>query len=146
MKRLFNVILALTVFTTCASLADDATSLAGKWLIKKTNDQGETYRQTIEIKKGKFTFEILGADDHVVLHAEGDLKLEPIGPFSSVRFLHIRGGRSTSEMDDVDDEYVSIYLLDGDTWTMASNFDKARDNQKPAADVYKRVKPASTTK
>jgi hypothetical protein len=42
----------------------------------------------------------------------------------------------------VDDEYVSIYALDSDAWTPASNFDKQRD-QKPSLDAYHRVKSSA---
>ena len=85
---------------------------------------------------------MLGADDRAIIHAEGELKLEKLGPFNSARFLHIRGGDSPSNLDDVDDEYVSIYALDGDTLTLASNFDKQRD-QKPSLDAYHRVKSSA---
>ena len=142
MKSLF-LALGITLFCTAPLRADDASLLAGKWSTKKTNEQGEAYTQTLEIKKDKFTFEILGTDGSVVLHAEGDLKLEKHGPFSAAHFNHIRAGQSSSSMDDVDDEYVSIYVLDGDTWTMASNFDKQRERQKPSADVYRKVKSAA---
>ena len=103
------------------------------------DSQGDKYSQTIEVKKDKFVFEILGADGQVVLHAEGDVKFEKLGPFDSVRFVHIRAGQSSSDMNDVDDEYVSVYRLDGDKWTMASGFDKDRERQKPEVDVYARA-------
>ena len=138
-NSLFTLSFAATLFAAATLHADDAAQLAGKWSVKKTNDQGDKYTQTIEVKKDKFVFEILGADNQAVLHAEGDLKFEKLGPFSSIRFTHIRAGRSATEMDDVDDEYVSIYRLDGDKWTMASGFDKDRDRQKPGVDVYARA-------
>ena len=142
MKALF-LSFALVLLSHLTVQADDAALLTGKWSAKKTNDQGEAYTQTLEIKKDKFIFEMVSADGNIVLHAEGDLKLEKLGPFSAARFNHIRAGQSSSSMDDVDDEYVSVYTLDGDTWTMASNFDKQRENQKPAADVYRKVKTAA---
>jgi hypothetical protein len=115
--------------------------------VKKTNDQGQNVTQTIEVKKDKFVFQIIGADDNVVIHAEGDLKLEKLGPFSSAKFYHIKGGPSADNMQDVDDEFVSVYVLDEDTWTVSSNFDKQRENQKPGVDVYRRLKtPAATPK
>jgi hypothetical protein len=46
----------------------------------------------------------------------------------------------------VDDVYVSIYTLDGDSWTVASNFDKQRDGQNPSVDVYRHVKAGAGTK
>jgi len=53
------------------------------------------------------------------VHAEGDIRLDEIGPFKVARFSHMRAGESLSNLDDVDDEYVSVYTLDGDAWTLA---------------------------
>jgi hypothetical protein len=145
MKRLLlSFAFAAIWFIPAALRADEADLLAGKWSVKKVSDQGQNYTQTVEVKKDKFVFQILGADDSVVIHAEGDLKLEKLGPFNSVRFSHIRAGASAANLQDVDEEYVSIYLLDADTWTMAANFDKPR-SQKPGVDVYRRVKAAAET-
>jgi hypothetical protein len=147
MKQFFFSICAAAIFISFASLkAQELDAFAGKWQTKKVNDQGEKYSQTIEIKKDKFVFEILGGDQQVLLHAEGDVKLEKAGPFSSMRFFHIRAGSSASNLQDIDDEYVSAYVFDNDTWTLASNFDKQRTDQKPSADVYRRVKPAEAAK
>jgi hypothetical protein len=143
MKPILLSICIAVLFLNRPALADDSEALSGKWMVKKVNDQGQNITQTIEVKKDKFVFQILSADDTVVLYAEGDLKLEKLGPFSSVRFLHIRGGSSASNLDDVDDVYVSVYSLDGDTWTMAANLDKQRDGQKPSLDLYRRVKAAA---
>lgn len=141
MKRILTgALLAVLLTTPLYLVADEASSLTGKWSTKKTNDQGQSYTQTIEIKKDKFVFQILGSDNNVVLYAEGDVKLEKLGPFSSAKFYHIKGGQSADNTNDVDDEYVSVYVLDEDTWTLTSNFDKQRENQKPTVDVYKRVK------
>src|SRR5262249_37068745 len=84
-------------------------------------------------------------DGDVRVHAEGDLKLEKLGPFDSARFVHIRGGRSASDLNDVDDEYTCIYTLDTDTWHLASNFDKDR-GQNPSVDVYQRVKTSAPSR
>ena len=119
--------------------ADDAERLSGKWSMKKVNEEGQSYTQTVEIKKDKFIFQILSGDDNVVIYAEGDFKLEKLGPFNSARFFHVRGGQSSADLQDVDDEYTSLYVIEGDTWMLASNFDKDR-NQKPSLDVYRRVK------
>ena len=110
--------------------------------MKKVSNEGQNVTQTIEIKKDKFVFEILSSDDSVVLHAEGDLKLEKLGPFTVARFTNIKAG-SASNLQDVDDVYTSIYTLDDDAWTMASGFDKQRDSQKPSVDVYHHVKAAA---
>jgi hypothetical protein len=140
MKRaLLTIVFTASLFAAASLRADDAASLGGKWSVKKTNDRGDKYTQTIEVKKDKFVFEIRGAEDQVVIHAEGDLKFEKLGPFSAVRFTHIRAGNSAADLNDVDDEYASVYRLDGDKWTVASNFDKDRENQKPGTDIYTRA-------
>src|SRR6266849_11166436 len=109
MKPLMLSFCFAALFTHRAAFADDVEALSGKWSVKKVNDQGQNITQTIDVKKDKFVFQILTADDSVVLYAEGDLKLEKLGPFSAARFLHIRGGNSASNLDDVDDVYLSIY-------------------------------------
>jgi hypothetical protein len=147
MKRILLVLFVAAWFSSAGALsADDLSSLSGKWSVKKTNDQGQNFTQTIEVKKDKFVFQIIGADDNVVIYAEGDLKLEKLGPFSSAKFFHIRGGPSAGNTQEVDDEYVSVYVLDEDAWTLTSNFDKQRENQKPTVDVYKRLKAPAATK
>ena len=146
MKRLVLSITLAALSCSGAAFADDLDALSGKWSLKKINDQGQNITQTIEIKKDKFIFEILSSDDSVVIHAEGDLKLEKLGPFSAARFLHIRAGSSASNLDDVDDVYVSVYRLDGESWIMASGFDKEREGQKPAVDVYKHLKAGTSAK
>jgi hypothetical protein len=139
-QLLFGLAVAVTLFSFAAGAADDLEALAGKWSVKKVNDQGQDYTQTIAIKKDKFVFQMLGAEDRLVLYAEGDLKLDKLGPFNVAHFVNIRAGGSASDLQDVDDQYVSIYRLESDTWTMASSFDKEREQQKPSLDVYRRLK------
>lgn len=142
--RLLLTPIVAAVFASQAALAaGDLEALTGKWSVKKTDDQGRDITQVITVKKDKFVFQILGADNQVRLYAEGDLKLEKLGPFSAAHFANIRAGGSASDLQDVDDEYVSIYRLDGDTWIMAANLDKDREGQKPSLDTYHRVKPAA---
>ena len=143
MKHLLLSLCLGVVLTATPSFADDLEALSGKWSVKKVNDQGQNITQTIEVKKDKFVFQILSSDDSVVIYAEGDFKLEKLGPFTAARFSHIRGGNSPTNLDDLDDVYVSIYVLDGDSWTVASNFDKQRDSQKPGLDVYHHVKASA---
>ncbi len=144
MKKLLCAICLVSLISLPVR-ADDFAGLAGKWSVKRVNNEGQNVTQTIEVKKDKFVFEILGSDDSVVLHAEGDLKLEKQGPFSVARFVNIRAG-SSGNLQDVDDVYTSIYTLDDDAWTMASGFDKQRDGQKPSLDVYHHVKAAAASK
>jgi hypothetical protein len=134
MKRLITLAACTAVFALTA-LADDLAKLEGKWSVKKTRD-GSTYTQTIEIKKDTFKFKIIRGTDEVAIYAEGKLKLEKSGPFNVVKFVDIKAGSSESDTSAIDDDHVSIYVLGEDTWTVAANFDKDRDDQKPSLDAY----------
>lgn len=134
MKRLLTLATITTLFALNA-LADDLAKLEGKWSVKKTRD-GQSFTQTIEIKKDTFKFKILRGPDEVAIYAEGKLKLEKSGPFSVVKFVDIKAGGSESDISAIDDDHVSIYVLSDDTWTLAANFDKERDDQKPSLDAY----------
>jgi len=142
MKRKLLSACAVALFwTTCPTLAiDDSAALQGNWSVKKTNDEGQHFTQSVELKKDKFIFRITGLDNQFAFHAEGDVKLEKLGPFNAIRFYHIRGGQSADNLRDIDAEYTVIYVLDQDTWTAAMNFDDDHGHQKPGVDVYKRVK------
>jgi len=133
---------AASLLCTVNLVADDAAALCGKWSVRKVNDEGQKYTQTIEIQPDKkFVFQILGEDNQPAFIARGDFKLEKLGPFKAARFFHIKAGAAGSDLDDVDDEYESVYALSEEAWTMAANFDKDRE-QKPALDVYQRLKTA----
>src|SRR5260370_41292579 len=95
MKRLLlglSMVMILSSYT--AGAADDLAALAGKWLVKKTNEHGEKYSKTLEIRKDKFVFQILGGDGQMTLYAQGDLKLGKLGQFNSIRIFHIPAGGS----------------------------------------------------
>jgi hypothetical protein len=141
---LISFTLTVTLLSFVAVAADDLEALAGRWSVKKVNDQGQNTTQTITVKKDKFVFQILGTEDRLLLHAEGDVKLDKLGPFKAVHFANIHAGGSTNDLQEVDEEYVSVYRLESDTWTLASNFEKERD-QKPGLDIYQRVKTAAET-
>jgi hypothetical protein len=145
MKRVLRTcFLIASFFLAQILLAGDAETLAGKWSVNHVTPQWQTTSQTIEVKGTKFIFEALDKDRQAVVHAEGDIKFEKLGPFSLVRFVHVRAGESASNMDNVDDEFNCIYTIDGNTWTLANNFDKDRDTG-PNLDAYKRVPSQAKT-
>ena len=135
MRRLLVVVamaLAASVW------GDDLATLQGKWTVKKTGDRG-AYTQQIEFKDKKWVFKILNSEDAVTFVATGELELKKQGPFNTARFFAIKAGRSDTEMEPVEEERNSIYLLDGGQLYLASNFDKAREREKPSADAYSKA-------
>lgn len=142
MKRIIHALVLAAVFGLFAisSWADDLAKLEGKWSVKKTNKDGQSYTQVLEIKKDKFKFSMLAGGGEVFIYAEGDIKLSKLGAFSAVKFFNIKGGSSADQIEPIDDDHESIYVLEENSWTITSNFDKPRDDQKPTADAYIRVR------
>lgn len=135
--------LATAAFLAAASMAFPAEALLdklqGKWSGKRNANDGREMTQVLEIKGGKLVFQLLDADKEVRLYATGNVKAEMLGPFHVLKVTDIDGGRSPSETQPVNDDRASVYWLGGDTLTLASNFDKDRENQKPGLEVYRRV-------
>jgi hypothetical protein len=136
MKTRLALIIAFAFVLLIPTRADELEDLQGKWTTHRKNSQGDTVKQTIEIKKSKLTFTIFGAGDEPRFIAEADLELKKAGPFHSMRLNNLRAGDSASNLNDVSDDYQLIYILTTDGLSVASNFDKERDNRKPTVDTY----------
>jgi hypothetical protein len=138
--KITHLLTAISVLVAASLLvrADDLEKIAGKWSVSRTNEEGQAITQTIEIKKDKLTFKIIGSDGNVRLFAVGDVKLEKCGVFNVMKVTNIKAGESESEANPVDDDRTLIYQLGYNTWTIASNFDKERE-QEPRVDVYKKA-------
>ena len=134
--RMFLILVAALLVGTAR--ADDLASLQGKWTVKKTGDRG-AFTQQIEFKDKKWIFKIVNAEDAVVFIATGEVELKKQGAFNTARFFGIKAGRSDTELEPVDEERNSVYLLDGGQFYLASNFDKAREREKPSVDAYSKA-------
>jgi len=135
-KARMRMLLVLVLMAMGATAwADDLATLQGKWTVKKTGDRG-AFTQQIEFKDKKFVFKILNSEDAVIFVASGEVELKKHGAFNTARFFGLKAGRSDTELEPVDEERNSVYLLDGGQFYLASNFDKARDREKPSVDAY----------
>jgi uncharacterized protein (TIGR03067 family) len=136
-KFITSSLAAITLFTLFAprAFAGDLETMAGKWSLTATNDNGATYSQALEIKKDKFIFRITDADKKLVLYAKGDVKLEKCGDISSITFIHIEAGTKDDELSPVDDDRHCVYVLDGSSLTLALNFDRDREKG-PRIEIY----------
>jgi hypothetical protein len=130
---MFLILVAAMLMGTAR--ADDLSSLQGKWTVKKTGDRG-AFTQQIEFKEKKWVFKIMNSEDAIVFVATGEVELKKQGAFNTARFFGIKAGRSDTELEPVDEERNSVYLLDGGQFYLASNFDKAREREKPSVDAY----------
>jgi hypothetical protein len=133
----------LVAGNTWAAESAALAKLQGKWSGKRTNSEGREATATIEIKGEKLTFQIFNADQELRLIARGNVKAEMHGPFNVLKITNIEGGRSASEMDPTNDDRTTVYFLKDDTLTLASNFDKDRENERPRLETYQRVEAKS---
>src|SRR5881397_737322 len=139
-KLLIVAAAAVTLASNVFSAESPALAkLQGKWSNKRTGGDGQEVTAALEIKGEKLTFQLLNADKEVRFFARGDVKAETLGPFNILRATALEAGGSANDTHAVDDERATIYVLRGDTLTLASNFDKERENQKPSVEVYQRI-------
>ena len=131
-RSLTVVLLLLLASPVFAAGLDD---LHGKWILKGTNENGVVFTQTLEIKGGKFTFQAAGLDKKVFLYAKGDVKVETTHSLNVADFTNLEGGRSTDDINPIDDDRHCVYYLDGSTLSIAIDFDKDR-NKSPRVEVY----------
>ncbi len=120
-----------------STLAADSDALQGKWKAEK-EIEGQKVTFNLEIKEDTFQFELKGSDGEVRMFAKGKVKLEKLGPFNTLSVLDMEAGKSESELQPVDMTRSFVYAADSKTLTMASNFDRQRENQKPELTVYQK--------
>ena len=139
MKNLAFACVCLLV-APCALMSADPLldELQGKWSVKKTNDEGRTYSQSMEFAQDKMTFELRDEGGDVRLVAKAKVKTQKAGPLKAFTLSDIEGGRSESELQPVDDERSSVYTLRDGKLVVASNFDRERSRERPSIDVYTR--------
>jgi uncharacterized protein (TIGR03067 family) len=122
------------LFFIATSFATPLEDLAGTWTYTHSGDDGQV-TQTLEIKKDKFTFRITGKDHQTIFYARGDVKVATAETLNTVAFVNIEGGSSADDLNPVNDDRHCVYLLDGDTLSLALDFDKKRD-QNPRVEAY----------
>ena len=113
--------------------------LQGKWSIKKTNDEGRVYSQSLEFARDKLTFELRDDSDELRFVATAKVKTDKADSLKIFTLVDIEAGRSNSELEPVDDRRTSVYSLRQGKLIVASNFDRERDRERPSLDVYTRT-------
>src|SRR5579883_1433523 len=112
-KHIVSFLTGLFLFTLwgAPAFAGDLENMAGKWSLTRTNENGQAYTQTLEIKKDKFTFRVTDSEKATLLVAKGDVKVDKCGDLSSVTFTNIEGGNSDDNLNPVDDDRHCVYYL-----------------------------------
>lgn len=138
------VILAINSFTLGAAESTGLASLQGTWEGKRNGEDGSEQKQVIEIQGETLKFSLFKSDGELRLFAKGKTKVEKLGNIQVLRLTDIQAGVSESDLQSIDDDRSTPFLISEDTLSLASNFDKDRENQKPRVDVYRlKARPAA---
>jgi len=129
---------SIFVLFASSALAGALEDLAGKWTLTRTDESGQVITQAIEITKNKFKFRIWDSDKKTLLYAQGTVKVETLNALNSISFVEIEYGTPPDDLKPVDDDRQCVYVLSGDTFTLALDFDKDR-GKSPRTEVYTRA-------
>ncbi len=138
MKRILSALILILACATFSASADDLAQFQGKWSVKKTSDQG-TFTQFLEFTKNAFKFKLVSSEGNTILVAEGSLELKEAGGVKLAKLMNIKAGGSASDLNDTNDDRVSVYTFRDGKLILAGNLDKERDNEKPSLDEYSKV-------
>jgi len=130
-------------FAASFAMADDLDALAGRWVADRADSRGRTFKQVLEFKKDKFKFSLTREGDDRGLYAEGDVKVEALGPFKALTMGNIQGGLSPTDLQPVNDDRAVIYVLGDNELITAVNFDKPR-SEPPMVTKYTKAAAAQT--
>src|SRR5436190_15303425 len=119
--------------------ASDLAALQGRWTVARTNQEGQVYSQVLQFENDQLTFQLLSADSKVRFVSRGTIKTTKAAQLDLLSITGIRAGRSEDEMQPVDDARTLVYTVRDSDLFLASNFDRVRQNEKPATETYVRA-------
>ena len=126
-----NLSLCLSIF------AADADELQGKWKANREID-GNKVTFNLDIEKESFKFEIKDANGDIQMFVKGNIKVETQGEFKTLLLRDMEGGQSENDLQSIDDPRSFVYITGWKTLTLASNFDRQRDNEEAELTVYRK--------
>lgn len=137
-KRICGVWFVVAMTASAAEISPGLKTLQGKWTAERTNSEGRRTTVVVDIKEDKLTFRSTDANGQVRLVAKGTVKSEKVGAFRALTLTDLKAGDSEEDLEPVDDERSSVYILRDGKLFLATGFDKARDNERPRIDEYTR--------
>ncbi|HKQ40706.1 MAG TPA: hypothetical protein VJ063_21745 [Verrucomicrobiae bacterium] len=138
MKRYILLPLSVAMITvaSAAEISPALKSLQGKWNGERVNSDGQKSKVVLEIKDDKLEYRVLNNDGELRFVAKGTVKIEKAGDFRILTAAELRAGRDEGNLEPVDDDRSSPYVIREGKLYLASGFDKARDNERPRVEEY----------
>lgn len=143
MKEICGALFVATAIAGAAEISPALKSLQGKWAGERSNSEGQRSKTSLEIKDDKLTFKSMDADGNLRLFAKGTVKVEKAGDLRILIATDLRAGKTEDNLEPVDDDRASVYIVREGKLYLGSGFDKARDNERPRVDEYTRQEGAS---
>jgi len=136
LTKLFGALL-LGVVLCSTALAAEIDAVQGKWKAdQELNGQKVVFH--LDVKGDKFRFEAKSSDGASLMIAKGKVKVEQNGPFKTLVLHGIEWGQNESDLQPVDDTRSYAYVSGWQSMTLAGNFDRERDNEKPSITIYRK--------
>jgi hypothetical protein len=142
-KAICGVLLVSAALVGAAEISPALKSLQGKWTADRVNSEGAHSKMVLEIKDDKLNFRATDSDGNLRLIAKGTVKVEKAGDLRVLIATDLRAGRSEDNLEPVDDDRASVYILREGKMYLGSGFDKARDNERPRVDEYTKEEGAA---
>ncbi|MBT5925649.1 MAG: hypothetical protein HOH33_03425, partial [Verrucomicrobia bacterium] len=115
----YFILLTLTALFTFKGEAADLDKLAGKWAVKKTNDDGQKFKQILEFKDTKFKFWMKNLEGQTFIYAEGNASAEKVGDIRILKLTDIKAGEGEDNIADIYDDRTLVYRTGYKTLTTA---------------------------
>jgi hypothetical protein len=125
----YSILLTLTALFTFTGQAADLDRLAGKWAVEKTNDDGQKFKQVLELKDAKFNFWMKTLEGDTFIYATGKASAEKVGDLRILKLTDIKAGESEDNIADIYDDRTIVYRMGYRTLTLATNFESYRDEE-----------------
>ena len=131
----------LAAALTAGSLqAAEIDAIVGKWSADREIN-GQKVRFVLQIRTNAFEFEIQDTSGVPQFFAKGKARAEKAGAVRTLTLTDIEGGQDKNDLQSVGDDRTLVYITGYQTLTVASNFDRERDNDPATVTVYRKVKP-----
>ena len=137
LRSLARILFAL-LLTSGLLRGAEMDALVGKWSADREMN-GQKVRFVLQLRADSFEFELQDASGEPRYHAKGKAAVAKVGSIRTLSLTDIEGGQDKADLQPVDDDRTLVYITGYNTLTVASNFDRERDNDIPAVTVYRKV-------
>jgi len=110
--------------------------LQGIWLCESTAPDGKRCKKVIEVAHQELALSLIDRAGKVRFLAKGDLTLEKLGAFKTVKVAHRESGPSGISAEELGLPDKWLYRVVGDRLTLAADFEESAAGREPLVETY----------